>query len=53
MNLPNIYPNQTIRIQPFSTSEQHAEISPLLTNEKIKNRMIAKMAMGTLIEHDL
>ena len=53
MNLPNIYPKQTIRIQPFSTSEQHAEISPLLTNEKNKNRMIAKMGMGNLIKHDL
>lgn len=48
MNLPNIYPNQTIRIQPFSTSKNHAEISPLLTNEKDKNRMIAKMAMVLL-----
>lgn len=34
MNLPNLYPNETVRIQPFSTSEIHADISPILTNEK-------------------
>ena len=44
MNLPNLYPNQTIRIQPFSTSETQAEISPFLTNEKDKNKLILKMA---------
>ena len=45
MNLPNIYPDQTLRIQPFSTSETHAEISPFLTNQKDKNKKILKMAM--------
>ena len=45
VNLPNLYPNETVRIQPFSTSEIHADISPILTNQKDKNRMIAKMAM--------
>ena len=44
-NLPNLYPNETVRIQPFSTSEIHADITPLLTNEKDKNKMIAKIAM--------
>ena len=44
MNLPNLYPNETVRIQPFSTSEIHADISPILTNEKDKNRIIAKIA---------
>ena len=45
VNLPNLYPNETVRIQPFSTSEIHADISPILTNDKDKNRIIAKMAM--------
>ena len=45
VNLPNLYPNETIRIQPFSTSEIHADISPLLTNGNDQNRVIAKMAM--------
>ena len=45
VNLPNLYPNETVRIQPFSTSEIHADITPILTNEKDKNKMIAKMAM--------
>jgi len=47
VNLPNLYPNETIRIQPFSTSEIHADISPLLTNGKDQNRVIAKNACGT------
>ena len=47
MNLPNVYPNQTLRIQPFSTSETHAEISPFLTNQKDKNKMILKMGMDS------
>ena len=45
MNLPNVYPNQTLRIQPFSTSEIHAEISPFCTNQKDKNKMVLKMVM--------
>ena len=45
MNLPNVYPNQTLRIQPFSTSKTHAEISPFLTNKKDKNKRILKMVM--------
>ena len=30
-NLPNLYPGQSIRIQPFSTLPENAEISSLLS----------------------
>ena len=30
-NLPELYPGKTIRIQPFSTSPENAEVSPLLS----------------------
>ena len=30
-NLPELYPGKTIRIQPFSTSSENAEVSPILS----------------------
>ena len=45
VNLPNLYPGQTLRIQPFSTHEDYAEINPILTNQNDRNRFIAKMVM--------
>ena len=41
-NLVNLYPGETIRVQPFSTASEHSEVSPLLSNPKDEGRIILK-----------
>ena len=38
----NLYPDQTIRVQPFSTSIENCEISPLLSNPNDLGKIIWK-----------
>merc|ERR1711990_411315 len=46
-NLVNLYPDQTIRVQPFSTSIENCEISPLLSNPNDLGKIIWKWGNPT------
>ena len=46
VNLPDICPGETLRIQPFSTCKTLAEITPLLTNPSDEGKLIAKIGIG-------
>lgn len=41
-NLVNLYPGETIRVQPFSTASKHSEVSPLLSNSSDEGKIILK-----------
>ena len=41
-NLPDLFPKETIRVQPFSTSSDFAEVSPIFTNPDDANRFLVQ-----------
>ena len=41
-NLPDLFPKETIRVQPFSTSSDFAEVSPIFSNPDDANRFLVQ-----------
>lgn len=41
-NLPNLYPGETIRVQPFSTSAEYSEVSPIFSLPEDSKRFLLK-----------